>query len=237
MNEQLKKTLDSVVKNIESRKQSEKLLVLSIILAGLGLAYLSVVFDLLRAEIQNTRNSIAVTERQIEAQQLTYQGMVAQSQEDPNRFANDRLEVVLRQQAVLDSEIQALAGNLVTPNQMTEILTTVLERQAGLELVSFQNSSAQPLRDIVSDASELIVNEGVAQNISGERVTGQVYSHGLTIEFDGDFFSTLKYLRFLEEITGSFFWDGIRFEQLEWPNAHVTLRIHTLSANQGFIGA
>lgn len=237
MNEQLKKTLDSVVKNIESRKQSEKLLVLSIILAGLGLAYLSVVFDPLRAEIQNTRNSIAVTERQIEAQQLTYQGMVAQSQEDPNRFANDRLEVVLRQQAVLDSEIQALAGNLVTPNQMTEILTTVLERQAGLELVSFQNSSAQPLRDIVSDASELIVNEGVAQNISGERVTGQVYSHGLTIEFEGDFFSTLKYLRFLEEITGSFFWDGIRFEQLEWPNAHVTLRIHTLSANQGFIGA
>jgi MSHA biogenesis protein MshJ len=56
------------------------------------------------------------------------------------------------------------------------------------------------------------------------------------IEFQGDFFSTLKYLRFLEEISGSFFWDSVSFKKVAWPEALVTLEIHTLSASEGFIG-
>ena len=119
---------------------------------------------------------------------------------------------------------------------MTEILTTVLERQAGLELISFRNISADPLREVADSAAGLLTAGEGLQAAPTEQIAGQVYSHGLVIEFEGDFFSTLKYLRFLEEITGSFFWDGISFEQLEWPTAHVTLQIHTLSTNQGFIG-
>ncbi len=238
MNEQLKKMIDKVVSNIEARKQSEKLLVLGMLIAGLSLTYLSIAFDPVRAEIDATRSRIENVERQIEAQQSTYQGMLAQSQEDPNRFANDRLTVVEREQAVLDGEIQALAGDLVTPNQMTEILTTVLERQAGLELVSFQNIDAEPLREGASNAGEILAETGAVnfESVTRTDVAGQVYSHGLVIEFEGDYFSTLKYLRFLEEITGSFFWDAISYEQIDWPTAHVTLEIHTLSTDQGFIG-
>jgi MSHA biogenesis protein MshJ len=69
-----------------------------------------------------------------------------------------------------------------------------------------------------------------------ENVEGQVYAHGLVLEFEGDFFTTLKYLRFLEEITRSFFWDTISFRVAEWPSARVTLQIHTLSTDAGFIG-
>ena len=72
--------------------------------------------------------------------------------------------------------------------------------------------------------------------IAAEETNGQVFEHGLVLEFQGDFFSTLKYLRFLEEISGTFFWDAVRFRQVEWPEALVTLEIHTLSSNAGFIG-
>ena len=140
--------------------------------------------------------------------------------------------------AELDSEIQALAGDLVTPNQMTQLLRTVLERQSGLDLVSFRNVSAQPLREATTNTAELLEQEGAInfEDISRDEVVGQVYSHGLVIEFEGDYFSTLNYLRFLEDVTGSFFWDAISFRQLDWPTAHVTLEIHTLSTDQGFIG-
>lgn len=238
MNEQLRNNIDSLVNNIESRKQSEKLLVLGILIAGLVLVYLSLSFDPLRADIQAKRAQVASVERQINAQQTAYQQMVAQSQEDPNRFANDRLAVIERQQAELQSQIQALAGDLVTPNQMTELLTTVLERQSGLELNSFRNVAAQPLRTGLNENSGS--DEGGESfdglNDSLDEITGQVYSHGLIIEFEGDYFSTLKYLRFLEQLTGSFFWDEISFQQGEWPNASITLEIHTLSTDQGFIG-
>lgn len=238
MNEQLINLLSSVQSNIDARKQSEKLLLLGIVVAGLIMMYLSVFFDPIRADISTTRNRIVNVERQIQAQQTEYQSMVAQSQEDPNRFANDRLTVIQREQLILDEEIQALAGDLVTPNQMTEILTTVLERQAGLELVSFRNIDAEPLREGSSNAEDILAETGAVNfdNVIRDDVAGQVYSHGLQIEFEGDYFSTLKYLRFLEEITGSFFWDAISFQQNEWPNARITLEIHTLSTDQGFIG-
>ena len=176
--------------------------------------------------------------RQILAQQNSYAEKYDASLEDPDKFANDRLVVIARAQAQLQGEINSLAGDFVTPNEMTNILTSVLERQAGLELVSFGNQSATPLREGISNVAELLAATGAVNldDVVTTGVSGQVYEHGLVIEFEGDFFNTLKYLRFLEDITGSFFWDSISFRQLDWPNAHITLEIHTLSTNQGFIG-
>lgn len=238
VNEQLQKLFAPVIKNVDSRKQSEKILILGLLVAGLVMAYLSLVFDPKRAEISSLQSQINSLESSIGRQQTAYQTMVAQSQEDPNRFANDRLAVLTREQAELDAEIQALAGDLVTPNQMTELLTTVLERQSGLQLVAFRNEQAQPLRQGTNNSNQLLEESGTLnlEDVVTEEVVGQVYAHGLVIEFEGDYFSTLKYLRFLEDVTGSFFWDAVTFRQEEWPNAHVTLQIHTLSTDQGFIG-
>lgn len=238
MNEQLKKQLARLIKNVEARSQAEKLVVLVILIAAISLIYLSFAYDPMRGEISSLRNQLNSVNAQIASQQASYAAMLAESQQDPNKFANDRLAVVNRQQQVLLDEIASLAGDLVTPRQMTTILTSVLERQSGLELISFRNESAKPLRAGLSNADSVLAETG-APDLTGverEEVTGQVYEHGLTIEFEGDFFNTLRYLRFLEGITGSFFWDSVRFSQTEWPGALVTLKIHTLSTEEGFIG-
>lgn len=226
MNERLQQQLDKTVKNIDSRSMSEKIVVLAALVAVLVLAYLSVSFDPLRADIAAAQGQVNSVNRQIAAQQSSYASMVAASQQDPNKFANDRLAIIAREQAQLNSEISNLAGDLISPTDMTLILTTLLARQSGLELISFQNKDAVSLRGEVTDEGEQIAND----------LSGQVFSHGLVIEFQGDFFTTLKYLRFLEEISGSFFWDSVSFKQVVWPDALVTLEIHTLSSNAGFIG-
>ncbi|PCJ22362.1 MAG: hypothetical protein COA96_14735 [SAR86 cluster bacterium] len=236
MNEKLKIQLDAAVKNIESRPQSEKAIVLVMIIAVLVLTYMSVAFDPVRADISQANSQILNADRQIQAQQTAYAEMLVASQEDPNKFANDRLTVIAREQGLLSQEISSLAGDLITPAGMTRILTSVLERQPGLELVSFQNKAATSLRDEESAASDTSGVVAPNNSASLNDISGQVYEHGLRIEFQGDFFTTLKYLRFLEEVTGSFFWDSISFKQLEWPTALITLEIHTLSTNAGFIG-
>ncbi|MEX0965254.1 MAG: hypothetical protein WDZ52_14570 [Pseudohongiellaceae bacterium] len=226
MNERLQQQLAKLVKNIDSRSQPEKIVVLLVLIVGLSLAYLSIAFDPVRADIARIQGQINTINRQIEGQRSAYESMVAASQEDPNKFANDRLAVIAREQSVLDSEISNLAGDLISPSDMTRILTSLLQRQAGLELISFQNKDAVPLRGGVATVNGEGLND----------LAGQVFSHGLVIEFQGDFFNTLKYLRFLEEISGSFFWDSISFRQVTWPDALITLEIHTLSSNAGFIG-
>lgn len=238
MNEALKRQFDSLVKNIESRSQSEKIIVLVILLALLVLSYQSLLFDPVRAEIGTANNQISNVSRQIQSQQTTYAAMVEISEEDPSKFANDRLVVVSREHQQLDREIEALAGDLISPSDMIRLLTSLLARQSGLELLNFPEPTATPLRDGISNADELLAETGTLNldDVITADVSGQVYEHGIVIEFQGDFFNTLKYLRFLEGITKSFFWDSISYRQLDWPNAHVTLKIHTLSDDQGFIG-
>jgi MSHA biogenesis protein MshJ len=226
MNEKLKQNLTLAIKSFESRTQSEKIAVVLLLICGLVMVYLTLAFDPYRASISGLRSQISGAERQIQAQQTSYASMVAASQEDPNKFANERLSVIAREQSSLDAEISRLAGDLTSPADMTRILTSVLERQSGLELINFENRAAVPLR---ADSAGTATAEG-------SELDGQVFEHGLVIEFQGDFFSTLKYLRFIEEVSGSFFWDSVSFRQIAWPEASVTLEIHTLSANAGFIG-
>lgn len=237
MNERIRQQLKRLADNLAARSRSERLLVLGIACAVLFMGWLTLVSDPLQAKVSEVESRIASVQRQIAEQQASYAEKLAASEQDPNRYANERLQIVTQELERLDGQIASLAGDLVTPAQMTEILGTLLERQAGLELMAFQNEEAVPLQaGVSSPVVEEDGGEGSLDEFADEGLQGQVYEHGLTIEFQGSFFDTLRYLRFLEDITGNFFWDVISFEEIEWPNAHITLKIHTLSTERGFIG-
>ena len=235
MNERIKQQIKRLAANLAARSQSERMIVLAIGCAVIFMGWLTFVSDPLQAKALEIENRISSVTRQIAEQQASYAEKIAASERDPNRYANERLQIVSQELERLDSQIASLAGDLVTPAQMTEILGTLLERQAGLELMAFQNEEAVPLQAGVAAPAEPD-SEGNFDEFSQDGIQGQVYEHGLTIEFQGSFFDTLRYLRFLEDITGNFFWDVISFELLDWPDAHITLQIHTLSTERGFIG-
>lgn len=239
MKDLLLKKWDQLARNINARNRSERLIVLAMSAAALLLVYLTFVKDPMDAGVNRVQAQIRGVQGQIAAQQTTHAEMLAASLDDPSRFANERMQVVERELQQLDAEITSLAGDLITPSEMTEILSTVLGQFTGLELVSFQNQAAQPMRTgIAGAAANLLANAGASLFGDGEDEvgSGQVYAHGLRLELQGDFLTTLKYLRFLETIGGSFFWDSLTFERLEWPTSRITLEIHTLSTDEGFIG-
>lgn len=225
-----KKPLERLGKNLETRKPAEKVLILAAFCAAVFMVWLTFGFDPIRAEIDSAQAQINSVSRQIAAQRTAYNNMQAQSDEDPSQFAIERIQFLTRQQEAIDGEINSLAGDLVTPAQMTTMLTSVLERQDGLQLVSFNNVEAVPL---AIGANQQASGDSTLQE---SQLGGQVFSHGLVIEFQGDFFATLSYLQYLEDLTGNFFWDTLDFQIQQWPMATVTLQIHTLSTDRGFIG-
>ena len=226
----LNQPMDRLGKNLEARKPAEKVLILAAFCASVFMVWLTIDFDPIRAEIDSAQTQINSVTRQIDAQRTAYTNMQAQSDEDPSQFAIERIEFLTRQQEAIDGEINSLAGDLVSPAEMTSMLTSVLERQDGLQLVSFRNVEAAPLAIGASQPAS------ANSTLQDSQLGGQVFSHGLVIEFQGDFFSTLGYLQYLEDLTGNFFWDTLSFQIQQWPIATVTLQIHTLSTNRGFIG-
>jgi MSHA biogenesis protein MshJ len=238
MNAQLQQTMDRFIRNVEKRSQAEKLLVLFVLIVGIVMGYLTYVSDPLNASLEAAERDIETATRQIRSQQTSYTQKVALSQDDPNRFANERLAVIRTEQEQLDAEINRLARELVTPANMTSILTAALQQQSGLELIQIQNTGAVPLRTGISSQSRApssVAGESPASEVV-RNITGQVYQHGITLSFRGDFFSTLRYLRLLEDLSDSFYWDSVSFTQGQWPMATVRLQLHTLSTEEGFLG-
>ncbi|MFM1897487.1 MAG: hypothetical protein RLZZ385_2561 [Pseudomonadota bacterium] len=238
MNEALTRRLNKAVADIQARPLAEKAIVLGLLMVGLFMGYLTLISDPLVARRASLELDIGNVTRQIAAQQTAYAQKVAQSQEDPNRFANERLAAIRVEQERIDQDITRLAGGLVTPNNMTQILTAALQGQQDLELMQIQNLAVRPLGSGTGSvaADNLLEDDESVAELRQARVSGQVFEHGILLEFRGDYFSTLRYLKLLENLTGAFFWDTVELRQLQWPNASIRLQLHTLSTQAGFLG-
>lgn len=144
------------------------------------------------------------------------------------------------------AEIEAVRGNLldlqqqqenltvefVRPAQMASLLRDLLAAEGGLKLRKLESLGASPL------FPEKPPKEGApkapveAANID----TPKIFKHGMRVEFEGDYFSAVRYLKSLEAMPWRFYWDGIEYEVLKYPRARVAITVHTLSLDKGWIG-
>lgn len=216
----------------DKRPQGEKYLLAILGVGGAIYLYVTMYFNPAQQGVQALERQLAATDSRIEQQEVRAVELRQSGLEDPDSFIRARLSELIEDQSVIQEGIESLAGNLVSPNGMTQMLTSVLDSQEGLTLIKVENRPPEALTDMPSDLQSVgEVAQGVVQSIGF-----QVFRHGLILEFQGDYFSTLRYLMFLEAMDESFFWDSFEFEQAVWPEARVRLELHTLSSEEGFIG-
>ena len=216
----------------DHRPQGEKYLLAIMGLGGLLYLYIVMFFGPARDEISGLERQLATLDSRILEQETRAMELRQSGVEDPDSFIRERLAQLVAEQSIIQEGIESLAGNLVSPNAMTQMLTSVLDSQEGLTLIKVENNPPQALTNAMSTAP---VQGDEAPSV-GQSLGFQVFRHGLVLEFQGDYFSTLRYLLFLEAMDESFFWDSFEFEQAVWPEARVRLELHTLSSEEGFIG-
>ncbi|WP_339869319.1 hypothetical protein [Pseudohongiella nitratireducens] len=167
--------------------------------------------------------------------------------DDPNQAVRLRIERAMAEQERLDGLLTELAGNLVTPQAMTRLLTSMLQETGGIELVRVENLAPMPMRNTMAEQSAAAeandTAEGQGDAAEPAQASGtlnqtrqQVFQHSLVLELQGDFLSLIEYLGRVESFAASFFWDELTIEQETWPNARIRLQLHTLSTEEGFVG-
>ncbi|OFE12903.1 hypothetical protein PHACT_06900 [Pseudohongiella acticola] len=221
--------------SFDSRSMAEKCLI------GLLLVVL-VVWAFNALYLTPRRDANTALSRQITAagsqlavmQQRERQAEISATQ-DPNQAARQRIERAIAAQAELQGDIEQLAGNLVTPQSMTRLLTSILESQSGLELVKVENRDPQPMRQ-TSPGAATDQNRDISEEVDGLATGQQVFKHSLMLDLEGDYLSLILYLQRIEGFSERFFWDQITFARTEWPVGTIRLEIHTLSTEEGFVG-
>jgi len=226
------------IASLEARKIEERLVVLVMVVIFTGYGWLLLVSDPMGAEQDQVTRRINALNAQIVEEANRFVNIQQNYNADPNAFARNRQQELQQQTLEVDERLRALYGQLIQPRQMAEVLTTILQRETTLKLVSLENQPSAILTSASSGAATPLVGEAVIGADDGlDQNTGiQVYRHGLRMTFEGNYIETIRYLRSLENLDTSFFWQTLDYDVVAWPVARITLDIFTLSTQQEWIG-
>ena len=212
-------------KMVDARTLRERAFLFLAVLVVIGYLWVFFVYDTLNADQQDSARLINNTVGQTNSELTRNQNIRESYTSDPNAFARTRIEALERELAEVDQVLLGLYGELILPQQMAGVLTEILQSETTLRLVSFENLPPQSLQE---DGA------GQVQGLEDEQI--DVYRHGLRLEFEGDYLETIRFLRKVEGLDTSFFWDNLSFQVVEYPLATISLNIFTLSTARGFIG-
>lgn len=158
------------------------------------------------------------------------QQVLERSTADPDGPNLKQVAALQKAMQELDVQIQGMTVGLITPRQMAKVLEEVLTRETDLKLVNIQSLPPLALTDTDTD------DKDAKSKKRGKTVLPGVYQHALKIEFKGGYISTLRYMQELEKLSRRFYWGSVDFTVEDYPRAHVTITVNTLSLNEAWIG-
>ena len=159
--------------------------------------------------------------------------LVVQEQNDPDRKNREDLNRLRKELKEVESNVQASTQKLVTPENMAMILQTVLQQTRGLELVHVKGLGSEPVVKVTINPQ---AEEEEEKPAAPGSPIDNAYKHGLRIEFEGDYLTTLEYVKALEQLDWEFFWDSFEFEVIEYPRSRASINVFTLSLDEDWIG-
>lgn len=164
------------------------------------------------------------------------------------RLANDinQIQQLLHSQQALASEVET-AGNLNPNSQNRQNLATLqqsignLTQQLGAGDKRFVPSQlmATALQDMLKQHGNLQLIELETQPpkiFGGDEQQAWVFRHTMSLTLQGDYFSTLNYLKALETLPWRIHWDSIDYQVKNYPQAETRIQVYTLSFEQDWLG-
>lgn len=217
--------------------------------AAVFIAILAVIFFIwdsyLMASLDRRETTLKTQLQQKQSEQAALnaelQILISDRQEDPNKQNREKLESLRKQLAEIKTEVKKSTTHLISPGRMAVVLENVLNKTRGLELVEVRGLGSSPLvsgdKEASKESSSNETRGDADKHTEGEGEIADAYKHGLRIVFNGNFMSTLEYIKELEALDNEFIWDNLKFEIIEYPDGQVSITVFTLSLGRNWIGA
>lgn len=142
----------------------------------------------------------------------------------------------------IESTLAELSLRLVPNDRLPEVLSGISELAEKVNLKSIQTLKPEII-DLsgnktiklksIAKVAEAYVNGGGVDNDAEAVVEEKVYRHAIKIQLEGSYFEIVAFLAALESLEWRFYWEGIDYSVLNYPNASVNLELYTLSTAEG----
>lgn len=153
---------------------------------------------------------------EVRAMQLQVQAYAQARVSDGANAKRQRLDKYKAEIAALDRDLGGRQGELVTPDRMTRMLSDILKRNPGVELVSLRSLPATGLTQVPAAAGAAL------------------YRHGIEVTASGDYFKMLGYLSDLERNPAKILWGAMDL-QASYPKVSLKITLYTLSPEKTWL--
>ncbi|CAD6366782.1 hypothetical protein [Shewanella putrefaciens] len=153
-------------------------------------------------------NQISVQQIELYQQRLTM---------DPNQDYQQRLVLLQQQNQDIDAQLNEQMVDMVPADYMPELLGNLLGQVQGIKLIKFTSIAPVPLL-AVGDEKKL-----------------NLYSHGIRMSLEGDYFSVMRFVEAVEAMPDKLYWKRLDYKVAEYPKGMIDIEVYTLSLNKDFI--
>lgn len=209
----------------------EQNLALLVAFAVFGMLYVLVVVDPLEAAIKAQHAEVSQLSTQMDDNQSALTDMQGKLAADPNLPYRTRLLAAQDRQSQLQAQLDGQTAALISPQQMKNLLQTLLKEQPGLQLNAL-SSFSEPLQLSKPDADKPDADKTDAPPVA------VLYRHGVRMQLSGSYFDVLKYLQQVEGSGWRLYWQRLDYRVGEAGPSHaeIELEVYTLSRSAEWIG-
>lgn len=209
----------------------ERILVLFVALAVIYAAWDGVLFSK-----QDQRYQQLVNQQQELLQQQ--QERALEIAETTAKLAANKQTIKQKKQAIAQAQeilnktsdqLGSVLNKLVPPTKITELLRSLLLKTHGLKLLELSNEAVEDIT--LSDDDE---NTAKKQDDNVGKTL--LYKHSTTLKLTGSYQQLYHYLSSLEQSKWELYWDQLHYKVIEYPQAEIIIRVHTISTNEHWIG-
>lgn len=225
----MRERLVKVVQAVDRLSLRERLMLLAAGLFVIGGLWEAVLAAPLAARERIANDQVVVLRERLteldNALTVTADGMTEGVPEQLERVRALRARVAAGQE-----ELRVFTTDLIAPEEMRLVLEELLNRQAGLKLVSAINRAAQPV------VAPKTAEPGEAQPVEPSSDAPRLYRHSLVLTLEGTYLDCLRYLETVERLPWHLRWSRIELAAGDYPRNQIVLELTTLSLDEEWIG-
>jgi MSHA biogenesis protein MshJ len=218
--------LKQLQEKIDARVMRERALILLTALAAVFMLWNFLIQSSIDKNTQETQAKLDA----LLTQRATMQTQIAATTQnllnDPDKQKKEQIAQLQNDIATLDTQLQSVSQNLIKADQLPQALQEVLQKTDQLTLLEVKTLAAQEL--------QFVQEEGAGA--TEEETNAGVYQHVVELRVSGSYSQVVQLLIALEQLPWKFYWQSLDYTVDLYPNAEVTLRVYTLSSEEGLFG-
>ena len=139
---------------------------------------------------------------------------------DASGGAFSRLQALQTRLDAVTARFAAAGAGLIPPERMTQVMRDVLSRCVGLKLISLRSA---PVRSLLPATEP-------------DGIETAPYVHPVDLVVEGSYADALGYLKSLESLPWSFYWNTFELKTVVYPQNRIRIELITLSMDKPWLG-